>query len=123
MSPLKKTDPLSLTKTDPIAVGGFSAEFGIGKCLRAQTFMRANTVASGEKEKARDVGFAQEAKNLETAGACAPRVTATREMADNGPSHAQLARCARLLFQSWFPVPQRSLFFTGQISLARAGQF
>ena len=76
LSPLKKTDPLSLTKADPIAVGGFSAEFGIGKCLRAQTFMRANTVASGEKEKARDVGFAQEAKNLETAGACAPRVTA-----------------------------------------------
>jgi hypothetical protein len=36
-------NPLSLTKTDPVAAAAFSAELGIGKRLRAQTFMRVNT--------------------------------------------------------------------------------
>ena len=50
--------------------------------MRAQTFMRANTVASEEKAKARDLGFAQEARNLETTEACAPGVRDTMEMVD-----------------------------------------
>jgi hypothetical protein len=87
--PLSKMNPLSLTKADPVAAAAFSAELGIGKRLRAQTFMRANTAASREEEKStRPFGFALETEEPENPELARPR-EGTTEKATTNPSDPQ----------------------------------